>query len=63
MQHTIDIGCHDTVLLLKQKIEEKSGITVQNQILMYRSTQLMDQSTVQESGIVQENTMLRLLTI
>jgi hypothetical protein len=49
----MDIGCRDIVLLLKQKIEDKSGITAQNQILMYRSTQLMDQSTVQESGIVQ----------
>ena len=37
VQHTMDIGCHDTVLLLKQKFEEKSGITAQNQILMYRS--------------------------
>ena len=53
---TLDLNCNDTVLNIKRKIQNKEGIPIEQQRIIYAGRQLEDNKTILDYQIKSEST-------
>lgn len=53
---SVEIDANDTIADLKERIQEKEGVTPDDQRLVLGDTELAGDATVADCGIVEDNT-------
>lgn len=59
----VDIEANDKIIRIKEMMEEKEGIAPSQQRLIFNGSQLDDESSVSESGIVAGSSLHLVLTL